>query len=146
MTSELKYFGGLAVASILAWLVALDSIYKTLLIFIFLDVFSGVAASFVKKNTDSREAWRGIVGRKFSMVLAVCTFAYIPQLLGPAVAAELTLFGLSLGQGMALYASGVEVMSICENVTRGGFIFPPGVLETMGKYLPGARRGEGGKS
>jgi phage-related holin len=143
MSTEIKYWGGAVVAAALAWFIQLESIYKLMLVFIALDVGSGVAASLVKKTTDSREAWKGIFGRKVSMLFGVCTFAYIPELLGPTVAAQMTLFGLTLGQGLALYASGIEVMSICENVTRGGFVLPPGALETLAKYLPGARRGTG---
>lgn len=142
MTSEIKVTGGLAIASIVAWWVSLHLAIQLLFWFQLADIASGFLSSIALRGTSSHIAWRSITAKKSLSWLVVGAMVgigwLIHQISGVAVELSLGTFSLPLGAGAAVYYCYVETISVLENAGKVNAL-PPGLLDLIRKYLPGAR-------
>lgn len=149
MALEIKYFFGAVFAAVLAWIAAAYSWVISLHLaiqFLFWfqlgDILSGLGASIYLQNTASHIAWKGITVKKCLSWLVVGAMVGVAALFKAisGVAAELSIgtFSMPLGAGAAFWYCLVEAMSILENAGKVGAL-PPGMLDIVRKYLPGAR-------
>ena len=104
-----------------------DSLFRSLLVVIVLDLVSGVTAAVGEGDLASHEFIKGIA-KKFGYVLAVALAVQIETVI-PSV----TVGGVEVSIRTALISAflGGEMLSVCENLARCGVPLPTWLLERL---------------
>lgn len=132
MEHKLKSFAQ-SIASALAgaWALIGDP-YQVLFILIFLDLFMGMYAAFVRKELTSRKALTGILFTKVSYVSVIVVAALVAPFV-PQIGLELRGVIYSPPEIAAIMFSIVEALSILENAGQAGVPLPGFLIAALEK-------------
>jgi len=122
-------------AFVLAFFVALNPVYWTLLGFMALDIATGLLAAVATKTLDSTVSFKGIT-KKMLILLVVVAAALLgsnSQALGLTIA-------VPLGEAVAIYYIVNEALSVIENAGRAGVPIPPMLWDALGKLGAGKEK------
>lgn len=114
---------------------AFEPFVQCLIIFMGIDIATGIMAAYVAKTISSNVSFRGVT--KKVLVLGVVLMAYVLQRyigLEPLVVAGRDV---SLGAAVALWYIVSESISILENAALANVPLPPFLKDVLAKLSPG---------
>lgn len=131
-------FLGIAVAFVGAVFVNLPEIYQVLLVFMAVDMVSGIIRAAQQKELTSAIAWNGVM-KKTGEGLLVATAAYLQQVVAPIGA-------VPLPEALSLFYIYTEGLSILENFAAVGVPIPDFLKSALAELAPNKLPPSGGMS
>lgn len=127
MTNILKWLS-LASVVVFGFWGNLAAVYQTLMVFMILDMASGIIVAFTQKTLEASLAWKGVF-KKGGEIVIVLMAAYIQKLV-PG------LSSVPLPEALAGFYIYYEGLSIIENASILGIPIPQFLRDALAKLSP----------
>ena len=106
---------------------------KLLLLFMLLDMLTGILSAFVQKSLCSQDGARGVA--KKALILILVGTAHL--------ASDQFHLGLDLGSAVSFAYMVNELVSIVENCAHAGIPIPGQLLDALAKFKPKRSKADG---
>lgn len=130
--------GGVVVAAAGAWFVAIPHVYQVLIVFMGVDMVTGIFRASIQGALRSADAWRGTM-KKAGEALVVALGVYLQQIAAP-------IGNVPLPEALCLFYIYTEGLSILENLAVIGVPVPDFLKNVLAELAPGKQSDGSGRA